>query len=104
MLHSLQLPEGAIMDTEAIVGLSDGTLGRSLRKLHIKCISDTPEIIKMAEKRKEVVDELIKSGCSWREKITNLREIIIRGSVKADDESVVALKEAGIIIKTACAF
>ncbi|KAF8335590.1 hypothetical protein F5887DRAFT_609824 [Amanita rubescens] len=98
MLRSLQLPECAIMDTEAIAGLSNGTLGRFLRKLHIKRVSDPTEIIKMAEKRKEVVDELIKDGCSWREKITVLREIIICDSVKDDDERVVALKKAGITI------
>jgi len=98
MLHSLHLPACAIMDTEAIAGLSNGTLGRYLRKLHISNVSDVTEIIKMAEKRKEVVDELIKDGCSWREKITVLREIIICDSVNDDDERIVALKEAGITI------
>ncbi|KAF8309537.1 hypothetical protein F5887DRAFT_1054692 [Amanita rubescens] len=92
MLRSLQLPECAIMDTEAIVGLSNGTLGRFLRKLHIKRVSDPTEIIKMAEKRKG------SDCCSWREKITVLREIIICDSVKDDDERVVALKKAGITI------
>ena len=98
MLHSLQLPECAIMDTEAIAGLSNGTLGRFLQKLRFQRFSDATEIIKMAEKRKQVVEELIKDGCSWREKMSILREITICGWVKDDDETVVALKEAGITI------
>ena len=99
MLRALQLPRCAIMDFEAIEGLSNGTLGRYLRKLHLDHFSDsTTKIVKMAEKRKEVVDELIKDGCSWRENITILREITIRGSDKDDDDRVTALREAGITI------
>ncbi|KAF8335593.1 hypothetical protein F5887DRAFT_609835 [Amanita rubescens] len=93
MLRSLQLPECATMDAEAIAGLSNGTLGRFLRKLRITSVSDPTEIIKMAEKRKEVVDELIKDRC--KEEITVLREIIFCDSV---DQRVVAVKEAGITI------
>ena len=95
MLHSLELPDCAIMDTEAIAGLSNGTLGRFLRKLRLEHLLDPTEIIKMAKKRKEVVEELIKDG--GRENITILREIICRW-VKDDDERVVALKEARITI------
>ena len=95
MLHSLQLPECATMDTEAIAGLSNATLGRFLRKLRITSVSDPTEIIKMAEKRKEVVDELIKDRRSWKEEITVLREIIFCDLL---DQRVVAVKETGITI------
>jgi hypothetical protein len=53
----------------------------------------------MVEGRKKMVDELIQSGCSWREEITNLKDVIIMTNETKDyKERIVALEEAGFNI------
>jgi hypothetical protein len=76
MLHSLSLHQNAIVDDKALVGMSNGTLGQFLRRLAIHVCYDFGEVLDMVEARKKTVDELIKSGCSWREEITNLKDIL----------------------------
>jgi hypothetical protein len=59
------------MDDDAVMGLSNGTLGRFLRKLNIKISCDVGEVLGMVEARKKMVDALITNGCTWREEVTN---------------------------------
>ena len=101
MLHSLSLGRNAIMDEEAVIGISNGTLGRFLRSLFIKFTCDVGEVLGMAEARKKTVDELIQNGCSWREEIAVLKDIVVQTRtkpIKRYEERVVALKEVGIDI------
>ncbi|KAF8702680.1 hypothetical protein AX14_014349 [Amanita brunnescens Koide BX004] len=67
MLHSLILRDNTAMDEEALIGISNGTLGRYLRRLEIVIRYDVGEVLDMVEARKKTVDELIQNGCSWRE-------------------------------------
>ena len=101
MLHSLSLERNAIMDDDAIMGVSNGTLGQFLRKLKIRFACDVGEVLGMVEARKKTVDALIKNGCTWREEITILKDVTIH--VRHDNgpgyrDRVLALKEAGINI------
>lgn len=99
MLQSLSLTWGTIMDGEAVLGMSNGSLGRFLRKLDISIFDDLEEMLDVVETRKKVVDELKKNGCSWREEITVLKDVLIRTDDQAEcEESLIALKEAGIAI------
>ena len=77
ILHSLSLRRNAMMDEEALIGISNGTFGRFLRKLEIDIRYDVGEVLDMVEARKMTVDGLIKNGCSWREAITSLKDIMI---------------------------
>ena len=43
MLHSLSLRRNGMMDEEALIGVSNGTLGRFLRKLEIDIRYDVEE-------------------------------------------------------------
>lgn len=56
MLHSFSLQGNAIMDDEAIVGISNGTLGRFLRALEIGIDCDAEEVLGMVGARKKTVD------------------------------------------------
>ena len=67
MLHSLSLERDGIMDNIAIVGLSDGSLGRFLRRFRLHYIvCNVEEVLDMVEARKKTVDELLEHGCTWR--------------------------------------
>jgi hypothetical protein len=56
-------------------------------------------VLDMVEARKKTVDELIKNGCSWREEITNLKDVVIHTNETKDyKERIIALEEAGIHI------
>lgn len=53
MLHSLSLERDGIMDNIAIVGLSDGSLGRFLRRFRLHYIvCNVEEVLDMVEARK----------------------------------------------------
>ena len=99
MLHSLSLRRNAMMDEEALIGVSNGTLGRFLRKLELVIHYDVGEVLDMVEARKMTVDGLIKNGCSWREAITSLKDVVIHTTDGEDyKERIIALEEAGIHI------
>ncbi|KAF8335575.1 hypothetical protein F5887DRAFT_1079101 [Amanita rubescens] len=99
MLRSLSSRD-AIMDDEAIYSISNGTLGRFLRKLNISAAGDVGELLSMVEARKKRVDELIESGYSWKEEMTILKDVAVRGERREEyNARVVALKEAGITIR-----
>ncbi|KAK2464372.1 hypothetical protein APHAL10511_003518 [Amanita phalloides] len=66
------------MDDDAITGISNGTLGRHLRRLLIKAYGIEDKIIEMVETRKRMADGLIENGCNWREAITVLTEVKVR--------------------------
>jgi hypothetical protein len=101
MLHSLSLRQ-AVLDDEAITGVSNGSLGRFLRKLEIQMKCDVGDLFGMVEARKKMVDELIKNGCSWREGITVLKDVVVipssKENLKGYKERIIALKAAGIAI------
>ena len=99
MLHSLSLRPNATMDEEALIGVSNGTLGRFLRKLEIDIRYDVVEVLDMMEARKQTVDRLIKNGCSWKEAITSVKDVVIHTTDGEDyKERIIALEEAGIHI------
>ena len=98
MLHSLSLRR-AIMNEEALIGVSNGTLGRFIRRLEIDVRYDVGEVLDMVGARKRTVDGLIKNGCSWREAITSLKDVMIHTTNGNDyEERIIALEEAGIHI------
>ena len=98
MLRSLSLRRDAIMDEEALIGVSSGTLGRFLRRLETN-IHDVGEVLDMVEARKKMVDRLIKNDCSWRDTITSLKDVVIHSTDRKDyKERIFALEEAGIRI------
>jgi hypothetical protein len=101
MLHSLILQQNTAMDEEALIGVSNGTLGRLLRRLEICIRSDVGEVLDMVEARNKTADSLIKNGCSWREEITRLNDVVIHTDIGRTDsykERIAALEEAGIHI------
>jgi hypothetical protein len=99
MLHSLSLSRNAIMDDDAVIGVSNGTLGRFLRKLDINIACDVGEVLGMVEARKKMVDALLKNGCTWREEITVLKDVVFHTAHETRyKDRVLALKEAGITI------
>ena len=87
MLCLLQLERDAIFDDEAITGISNGTLGRLLKKLELttSCDRDIEEVLGMVEARKKTVDRLIENGCAWKEEITVLSQITIDGEYDRDE-------------------
>ena len=98
MLHSLSLQGNATIDEEALIGISNGTLGRFLRRLETN-IHDVGEVLDMVEARKKMVDRLIKNDCSWRDTITSLKDVVIHSTDRKDyKERIFALEEAGIRI------
>ena len=103
MLRSLST-RNAVMDDEAIFGISNGTLGWFLRESKVSAIGGVGELLSMVEARKKRVDELIESGYSWSEGMTMLKDVVFyHGERKKEDEArIVALKEAGIIITYCC--
>ena len=100
MIRSLSLGWDAIMDDEAVAGISNGTLGQFLRRLEIDFACDIREVLDMVEARKNAADGMIRNGCSWREEITVLKDIVIYtrdvDSSEEYTERVLELKEAGI--------
>ena len=99
MLHSLLLQGNPAMDEEALIGVSNGTLGRFLRRLAVDALYDLVEMLDMVEARKRTVDELINNGCSWREEITSLKDVVIHTKDRKEyKERITALGEAGIYI------
>ena len=80
-LRSIELGRDAILDDEAITGISKGTLGQFLKTLEFTtaCDHDVEEVLRMAEARKETIDRLIENGCTWKEDVTLLRHITIDG-------------------------
>ena len=87
------------MDEEALIGVSSGTLGRFLRRLEIDIPYDVGEVLDMVEARMKTADEWIKNGCSWREEIVTLKDVVIYANDKGHyKERITALKEAGISI------
>lgn len=64
MLHSLSLVWDDIMDDDAVIGISNGSLGRFLLRLEIYIFSDVGKVFGLVEARKKTVDELIQNGCS----------------------------------------
>ena len=100
MLNSLLLRWNDIMDDDAIIGISNGSLGRFLKSLEIHITSDVGKVVGMVEARKKTVDELIQNGCSWRDEITVLKDVVIRTpkDTKEYEERVIALKAASITI------
>ena len=86
MLRMLTVRRDAILDDAAIIGISSGTLGRSLTYLdlgHIAC--DINEVIGMVETRMKTVNALIGNCCSWREDITVLKDILVYTSCDGDE-------------------
>ena len=101
MLRSLLLGWNDITnDDDAVIGISNGSLGRFLTRMEILIVGDVGKVLGMVEARKKTVDELIQNGCSWREEITVLKDVVIRTTrdTKEYEERVLALKEAGIAI------
>ena len=100
MLQSLTLGRNAIIDDDAVIGISNGTFGRFLRELDIRFACDIGEVLGMVEARKKVVDALIKNGCTWREEITILKDVTIHTTEDEEEyeDRVDALEEAGISI------
>ncbi|KAF8351744.1 hypothetical protein F5887DRAFT_932183 [Amanita rubescens] len=101
MLRVLSVRLGAILDDQAVMGISDGTLGRCLRRLKLAIKCNVAEVLSMVETRKQTADGLIKNGCTWKEEITGLTDVEI--SIDEDNprqykERVNTLKKAGIII------
>ena len=86
MLRSLQLERDAILDDEAIAGISNGTLGQFLKTLELStaCDHDVEEVLGMAEARKKTVDRLIESGCTWKGEVAALSHIEINGEYDGD--------------------
>ncbi|KAF8674796.1 hypothetical protein AX14_005247 [Amanita brunnescens Koide BX004] len=107
MLRSLSLEGGAIMDDEAVRGISNGTLGKFLKRLELRITCDVGEMLDIVEARKKTVDRLMKNGCSWREEITTLEDVEVPFEFRSNleeqySERVMALEEAGITIRAAC--
>ena len=98
MLLSLSLGRNAIMDDDAIIGISNGTLGQFLTELDIKFACDVGEVLGMVEARKKMADSLITNGCTWKEEITIIKDVVIHTNENGYEDRVVALKEAGINI------
>ncbi|KAK2467437.1 hypothetical protein APHAL10511_000672 [Amanita phalloides] len=98
LLRTLSLLKTTTVDDDAVTGISNGTLGRHLRKLYIYATGKVvDEIIEMVEIRKRMADMLIENGCNWREAITVLTEITIEGcGFLIGDDRVDALEKAGI--------
>ncbi len=106
MLHTLSVKSCAILDDAAIIGISNGTLGRFLTSLnlgHVDC--DINEVVRMVETRMKTVNALIGNSCSWREDITIIKDVLLYQRRARDErleprsEGVIAiLKEAGIDI------
>jgi hypothetical protein len=82
-LRSIELGRDAILDDEAITGISNGTLGQFLKMLEFTtaCDHDVEEVLRMAE---ATVDRLIENGCTWKEEVTVLRHITIDGDYDRD--------------------
>ena len=100
MLHSLSLGQNAMMDEATVIGISNGTLGRFLWRLEIRFACDLEEVLNMVEARQNTVDELIKNGCSWREEISVLKDIVIHtDGMRHRDEYAITLKRGDIAIK-----
>ena len=101
ILQLLSLGRDAIIDDEAITGISSGTLGKCLKRLEFRaaCKRDVEEMLGMAEARKRTADRLIANGCTGKEEITILSymEIDWHDGDKYI-KRVEALMEAGIKI------
>jgi hypothetical protein len=100
MLHSLSLERDGIMDNIAIMGLSDGSLGRFLRMLRLYYVAfNVGEVLDMVEARKKIVDELLEHGCTWKEESAILKGVEVNmNDKKKYQKRVSALKDAGITI------
>jgi hypothetical protein len=96
MLRSLSLGRNAIMDDDAVIGISNGTLGQFLRELDINFACDVGEVLGMVEARKKMADSLITNGCTWKEEITILKDIVIHTNENGYEDRVIAFEEAGI--------
>ena len=100
MLRLLLAGPDIILDDEALIGISNGALGRFLQTLTINVTDDFGEVLNMIEARKRTVDELLEKGCSWREEIAILKDITVTTKRRKEyKRRVIALKRAGIIIK-----
>lgn len=101
MLCSLTLGKDAILDEDTIMGISNGALGRFLKELEISVASDSvSDVLSMVEARKKMVDELFENGCSWREEISILKDVVIHAERrKGNRDKIRALREAGIHIQ-----
>ncbi|KAK2462362.1 hypothetical protein APHAL10511_005668 [Amanita phalloides] len=98
-MRVLSLSDDVIMDKDAFMGISNGTLGRHLREFRIDVRGITDRIIEMVETRKRLADELIENGRNWREVITVLKEVKIYGKCRPRHMArLEALKAAGITI------
>ena len=97
MLHSFSIGRLAILDDDTIIGISNGTLAQRLRELVLSCTCDIGEVLGMVEARKKTVDALIDNGCTWKEEITVLRKVALRG-INEYRERIKTLREAGISI------
>jgi hypothetical protein len=98
IIHSII---STIIDDDAVVGISNGSLGRFLRRLEIYIPTNVRKVLGMVEACKRMVDALIQNGCSWREEISVLKDVVMSHAwnTKEYEERVIALKEAGIDIK-----
>ncbi|KAF8351756.1 hypothetical protein F5887DRAFT_912445 [Amanita rubescens] len=100
MLRFLLAGPDIKLDDKAIIGISNGALGRFIQTLTINVTGDFLEVLSMIEARKRTVDESLEKGCSWREEIALLKDItVITKRKKEYKRRVIALKKAGIIIK-----
>ena len=105
MLRSLSLQRNAIIDEETVVGVSNGTLGRFLGSFDFTAHAhhDITGVLEMVKARKEMVDRLIENGCSWREEVTILKDVVVhphtKGGTMEFQERVSALRKAGITFK-----
>ncbi|KAF8335629.1 hypothetical protein F5887DRAFT_1079035 [Amanita rubescens] len=104
MLCSLSILWSAILDDDAITGLSNGSLGQYLRRLEINVVCDIGEVLEMVEARKKIADRLIENGCNWREEIATLRDVVAHFRVSSKSRlgneyrtRLNLLKEAGIM-------
>ena len=106
MVHSLSLEKDGVMNDSAIAGLSDGSLGRFLKRFKICIKYNVGGVLDMVEARKKIVDQLFEHGCTWNEEITILKDVEF-GPKDSDDENkykkrVNALKDVGITITFSC--
>lgn len=98
MLDSLSFEADSIMDNIAIAGLSDGSLGRFLRRLRLGLYYNTWDVGKVLD-MVEVRKKLLEHGCTWKEEIAILKDVEFNeDDGKRYQKRVRALTDAGITI------
>ncbi|KAF8351745.1 hypothetical protein F5887DRAFT_1277547 [Amanita rubescens] len=96
-LRVLSIEHDAILDDAAIIGISRGTLGRFLMELDLCVACDIDEVVGMVETRMKTVNQMFENGCSWKDEIAILRDVMVRGDGKSVcQERIDALEKLGI--------